>query len=506
MKLTNIYFYLLRLAFLILILIKACSAYGATLEGGSLPIPLEAYHDANIHGTWEKLLFRVQKEPFNLVATLIFFCSIVHTFMAGKFKKLSHYYEKKHHERLITMGREGSAKKEVCFKAELCHLLGEVEAIFGIWVVPLVVAIVIFFDWSSAIDYIDNKVSFLEAVFVVVVMVIAATRPIVTLAENCLSFVARLGGGTPAAWWLIILMIAPLFGSFITEPAAMTIGAMLLSKQFYDLKPSTALKYGTLGLLFTNVSVGGTLTNFAAPPVLMIASKWQWDTLFMLKNFGYKVAVGVILSSIVYYLFFRKELKTLASKSQKQARVGETKGIPIPKAVTLIHLIFLGWTVASLHYAPLVIGGFLFFIAFTHLTLQHQYELNIKGPLLVGFFLAGLVIHGGLQQWWLEPVLGGLERVALFCGATILTAFNDNAAITYLASQVPSFTGNIALQKAIVYGAVAGGGLTVIANAPNPAGQSILSRYFPEGISPMKLFLGALLPTFLMALSFMLLP
>lgn len=166
----------------------------------------------------------------------------------------------------------------------------------------------------------------------------------------------------------------------------------------------------------------------------------------------------------------------------------------------------MGWTVANLHHVPLVIGGFLFFLAFTHLTLQHQYELNIKGPLLVGFFLAGLVIHGGLQQWWLEPVLSGLDRVALFCGATILTAFNDNAAITYLASHVPSFSGNIALQKAVVYGAVTGGGLTVIANAPNPAGQSILSHYFEGGISPMKLFLGALLPTLLMALGFMLLP
>lgn len=320
MNLTSIRFYLWGLVFLMLMTIG--SVYGAALEGGSLPIPLEVYGDAGIVGVWEKLIFRVQKEPFNLVATLIFFCSIVHTFMAGKFRKLSHRYEKEHRERLKGLGRERDVKKEVCFKAELCHFLGEVEAVFGIWVIPLIIAIVIFFDWRSVIEYIDSEVSFLEAVFVVVVMVIAATRPIVNLAEKCLFFIARLGGATPAAWWLTILIIAPLLGSFITEPAAMAIGAMLLSKQFYDLGPSNTLKYGTLGLLFTNVSVGGTLTHFAAPPVLMIASKWGWDTLFMLKNFGYKIGIGVVLSCILYYLFFKKELKGLAPKSQKKKHRG----------------------------------------------------------------------------------------------------------------------------------------------------------------------------------------
>ena len=84
-----------------------------------------------------------------------------------------------------------------------------------------------------------------------------------------------------------------------------------------------------------------------------------------------------------------------------------------------------------------------------------------------------------------------------------MTAFNDNAAITYLATLVPDFTET--LKYAVVAGAVVGGGLTVIANAPNPAGQSLLQRFFPDGISPLNLFLAALLPTVIMALSFMLL-
>ena len=107
--------------------------------------------------------------------------------------------------------------------------------------------------------------------------------------------------------------------------------------------------------------------------------------------------------------------------------------------------------------------------------------------------LAGLVIHGAGQAWWIEPVLSRLTALPLFLGATLLTAFNDNAAITYLASLVPAFTP--ALQQAVVAGAVTGGGLTVIANAPNPAGQALLSRHFPDGVAPLRLLLGALLPT-----------
>jgi Na+/H+ antiporter NhaD/arsenite permease-like protein len=83
-----------------------------------------------------------------------------------------------------------------------------------------------------------------------------------------------------------------------------------------------------------------------------------------------------------------------------------------------------------------------------------------------------------------------------------LTAFNDNAAITHLASWVPEFMNNTTLQNAVVAGAVTGGGLTVIANAPNPAGAALLSKFFPNGISPLRLFLSALCPTLILAACF----
>jgi di/tricarboxylate transporter len=88
----------------------------------------------------------------------------------------------------------------------------------------------------------------------------------------------------------------------------------------------------------------------------------------------------------------------------------------------------------------------------------------------------------------------------LFLGAAILTAFNDNALITYLATLVPNMED--ALKIAVVEGAVTGGGLTVIANAPNPAGQALLNRFFGGTISPLGLLAGALIPTIIAAIAY----
>jgi hypothetical protein len=324
--------------------------------------------------------------------------------------------------------------------------------------------------------------------------------------------VASLGGGTPAAWWLTILTVAPLLGSFVTEPAAMTIAALLLARQFFDLQPSPRLKYGTLGLLFVNVSVGGTLTHFAAPPVLMVARPWGWDTPFMLANFGWRAALAVVLGNAVYFLAFRQELTSLARRppALDVERVDEdlssAPGVPlfpVPPWITVVHVLFMAWTVVNSHYPAMFLGGFLFFLGFARATALYQSRLDLRAPLLVGFFLGGLVIHGGLQAWWIAPVLSSLTETPLYFGATLLTAFNDNALITYLSTLVPDLGPR--LQTAVVAGAVTGGGLTVIANAPNPAGQALLGRFFDGSVSPLPLALGALPPTVVAIVAFRLL-
>jgi len=256
--------------------------------------------------------------------------------------------------------------------------------------------------------------------------------------------------------------------------------------------------------LFVIVSIGGTLTHFAAPPVLMVASRWNWVTAHMFVNFGWKAAAAVVASNALYYFWFRKEFARLRfdEPSPAEGERWDERKDPVPGWITLVHFLFLAWTVFTAHTPPLVIFGFLFFLAFASATEHHQNPVLLRPALLVGFFLAGLVVHGGLQAWWIAPVLGSLGENALFFGAVVLTAFNDNAAITYLASLAPSL--NDAMKYAVMAGAVTGGGLTVIANAPNPAGQSILAKYFPDGVSPVWLFLGAFIPTVIATLFFML--
>lgn len=467
-----------------------------------------------ISGIWDKISYRAEEQPFLLVASIIFVLAIIHTFFAVPITKYAHKVQHEHDAEIRRQknaeGEPATAKDMVSFKATMLHFLGEIEAIFGIWVLVLMGAMMSFYDVDAVKSYI-SRVNFTEPMFVVIIMALASTRPVLRFAENALSFFARFGKETPAAWWLSILIVAPILGSFITEPGAMTIAAMLLAKKFYKLKPSPKLAYGTLGLLFVNISVGGVLTNFAAPPVLMVAGpdKWDLSSMDMLMHYGNKAVIGILISTTIYFLFFRKELRALSGKLEDhdgdgQGDLSRDHDRPIPLWITVTHLLFMGWTVYFAHTPAIFIGGFLFFLAFRQATEHHQFDIQLRGPILVGFFLAGLVIHGGLQGWWLAPVLTSLGEIPLFVGSVVLTSFNDNAAITFLASQVDGLGAN--LKYAVLAGAVCGGGLTVIANAPNPAGQALLNRFFGDGISPGKLFMGAFIPTLIVSLVMMLYP
>jgi hypothetical protein len=469
----------------------------------TLPRALSSYPDQSGLSLYQLLRDRIHLEPFNAVATAIFALAILHTFGANQFSKRAHHVQHLHDQRARLAGKPPMPS----VWAEVLHFMGEIEVVFGLWAIVLLLAMGLYAGWETATHYFNDGVNYTEPLFVVVIMSLAATRPIIAFAEAAMKRIASLGRCRPAAWWLTILTIGPMLGSFITEPAAMTICALLLARQFYDLEPSTRLKYATLGLLFVNVSIGGTLTHFAAPPVLMVARTWGWDFAFVIGHFGWRAVVAIFVSSGAYLLFFRRELNALASKgavpdSFQPERAGD-EPMPLPPWITGVHMGFMAWTVFTAHYRALFVAGFLIFLGFAKATARYQSQIELKGPLLVGFFLAGLVIHGGLQAWWIGPVLSRLTEAPLFWTATVLTAFNDNAMITFLATLVPNLSES--LKIAVVEGAVAGGGLTVIANAPNPAGQTLLSRFFGEGISPIGLFLGALAPTIIAAMAFRLL-
>ena len=474
------------------------------------PRPLDSYPSDAVT-LFATLAERAAIEPFNLVATAIFLLAIVHTFAAANVARLAHQVQHRHDERCHARGLPAVPS----VLAETLHFFGEVEVVFGLWAIVLLVAITATEGWTTAKGYFNGTVNYTEALFVVVIMALASTRPIIGFAESALSRVARMGRSTPAAWWVSILTVGPLFGSFITEPAAMTICALLLGRHFFQYSPSRPLKYATLGLLFVNVSIGGTLTHFAAPPVLMVARPWDWDTPFMLGHFGWRAAVGIALGTLFYFFWFRGELVSLAHRARhidveqadddsvaEDLAGADASLLPVPAWMVAIHIFFMAWTVFNAHYPALFIGGFLIFLGFAQATTRYQSRIDLKAPLLVGFFLGGLVIHGGLQGWWIAPVLGSLTEGPLFLSSTLLTAFNDNALITYLATLVPDLGDR--LKVAIVEGAVTGGGLTVIANAPNPAGQALLARFFDNAIAPVSLLAGALVPTVIAGAAFFL--
>lgn len=436
---------------------------------------------------FETLKLSIEHHPFNLFALIIFALAITHTLLAHQISRYAHKLE----SRWDTDHPDQKGQASYSIWIEILHFLGEVEIIFAIWVIPLLIGISIFWDWKLAVEYI-NSLSYREPLFVIVIMVLASTKPILDFAEWCLKQVAKIFKEHLAAWWLIILSLCPVLGSFITEPGAMILAALLLKQHFYSFKPSMRLAYGTLGLLFVHVSIGGVLTNFAAPPVLMVATKWGHTNAYMFKVFGIKSIVSILISNFAYFVFFRKELTELNERKKQQKEI-KAQGRSVPLWVTFIHIALLFGVVFFEHYSMVLIGLVFLFVAFHSATYPYQSELNLKGPVLVGSFLAGLIVHGSLQGWWIEPIITRLSPTPVMIASTVLTSFNDNALITYLTSLIQNLPS--AVKYAVVSGAVAGGGLTVIANAPNPAGQFLLKEYFEDGVSPMRLFVGALMPT-----------
>jgi hypothetical protein len=414
------------------------------------------------------------------IGAILFAIALLHTFSAKSFEILARRYPRHH---------------------GLFHLLGEVEVVFGFWAFVLVVVMAFVAGPQNAIAYAETQ-QYTEPLFVFVVMVVAASRPVLEFVRRLLEALARLAPGRAevALAWLG-LSVVPLTGSLITEPAAMTIAALMLAPLVFRDPVPEWLKYGALGVLFVNVSIGGTLTSYAAPPVLMVAGTWQWDSAFMAATFGWKAALAVAINASVICALLRPHLPSRGADGASAPSVAADA--PVPLFVSAIHVAFLAAVVLLAHHPVLFLGVFLFFLGYATAYSRFQSPLILKEALLVGFFLAGLVVLGGMQQWWLQPIVSRLEPVALFFGSLALTAVTDNAALTYLGSLIDGITPQA--QYMLVAGAVAGGGLTVIANAPNPAGASLLRAGFRDAsISAIGLLLGALPPTAVAALAFFL--
>lgn len=409
----------------------------------------------------------LQPGAIEIVAVALFALAVMHTFSTRYFEHLAH-------TRTAHAG--------------LWHLLGEVETVFGFWAFVLLVFMALAHGWDASSTYLGNQ-RFVEPMFVFVIMVVAASRPIMQVASDSVSAIGRLLPAQPAvAGYFLALSLVPLLGSFITEPAAMTLAALMLRERIFATHASSRLKYATLGVLFVNVSVGGTLTNFAAPPILMVAAKWDWTTAFMLSTFGAKAALAVFVNAFVLAWLFRREL---SEHAKPPARGAQSR---VPAAFVAVNVAILAGVVFTNHHPVVFMGLFLLFLGLAEAYRHHHDRLLLREGLMVAFFLAGLIVLGGQQRWWLQDVLSRLDESTLFFGAAALTAITDNAALTYLGSLVDGVSSEY--KYSLVSGAVAGGGLTVIANAPNPAGYAILKNHFEDrSINAFGLLVAALPPT-----------
>jgi Putative Na+/H+ antiporter len=419
----------------------------------------------------------MKPEFISWIALAIFLIALAHTFSVRFFERLAHHHPK---------------------HAGVFHLLGEVEIVFGFWAMVLVLTLALNKGTKEAISYIEGQ-SYTEPLFVFVVMIVAATKPILDVVR---AGVRTLASVLPlplrVAKTFLCLALLPLLGSLITEPAAMTVAALILRDAIFDKTIGSRLKYLLVGVLFVNVSIGGVLTNYAAPPVLMVADTWNWSSAFMFSNFGWKAALAVAINAALVCAFGYRELASALP------RPPDASTPSAPMLSSLLNFSFLASIVLLTHHPVAFMGVFLLFLGVATAYPHHHNRLLIREGLLVGFFLSGLVVLGGLQTWWLQPLLTGMSDTQVFFGAVALTAVTDNAALTYLGSLVQGLSESF--KYALVAGAVAGGGLTVIANAPNPAGYALLKGGFDqEEIGPLGLLCAAAIPTLVAILAFKLL-
>ena len=182
--------------------------------------------------------------PTELGASIIFAIAVLHTFCTSYFETLA---------------------KKSPRHAGLWHLLGEVEIVFGFWAAILIIFMWLANDLATAKEY-ANKRNFTEPLFVFAIMVVAGSKPILHFATQLLYQLGKaiqlvLRTKQAPTLYFLTLSITPLLGSLITEPAAMTLAAFLLRDLVYRHKCSTPLLFGTLGVLFVNISIGGTLTT-----------------------------------------------------------------------------------------------------------------------------------------------------------------------------------------------------------------------------------------------------
>lgn len=490
-----------KLIFFVIIFGLFAVAVGALFFSPAAPHQLiinpNDYNDAHLSSIGIRLMHRVQMQPINLLFFLIFIFATIHTFIAHRFPALANKYEVGIRPYASGSHLDENTSTHRGFYAELFDFLGEVEVVFGIWCIPLFAAITFFYGWEAVLDYI-NRENYKESLFIVVVMAIASTVPCIRFAEYLFGKISNLGGGTPLAWWVSVLTVGPFLGSLIKESVVMTVSAVILGKHFFSYRPPIRLAYATLALLFVNISMAGTLTNFGSTSVSMVAKPWGWDSRFMLMTFGWKALLGILIGNSLYFFYFRSDFKNmLAFKNLQNEPEAKTQ---VPLWISVVHVAFLAWLILNSENSLIALGSFVLFLGFYQATAAHQSYLSLRTPIMVGFFIASLIVHGGLQAWWIEPIVESLNESSAMLTTMFISAFANNTTINYLMTHIPKISDS--MKVALFTGTLLGGGLTIMANGPNIVGYSLLSKYFSGQLKFGTLFVMALIPTLILFVVF----
>lgn len=424
------------------------------------------YNDSHIVSIFDELKYRVEVQPLNLLFLFLFICAILHTLFAHCFFN--------------------NTKEKTPFFAEL-------EIIFGLWCIPLILAICYTYGTAAAMRYLHDQ-NYNEALLMVVAMSVASTYPIIHLAERILKTSAKFTYESPITWWWLIMSLGPLIGSLIKETVAMTISALLLNKYFFTANPSKKLSYGTFALLMLNVSIGGSLTNFGTSAITIAAKPWGWSTPFMFKTFGIRALIAILICNTLYFLFFRKEFFNL----KKIPPTGPEKEVPF--YITLLHVLMLVWITLNKDNIVVVLGSFVLFLGFYQSTSKYQSVMDLKEPLLVGFFIASVIVLGGTQIWWVEPLLSRFNEIASMKLTIFLSAFTHNTTVSYMLTKIPNLTDH--LKYALFSGMMIGGGLTLIGNGANLVAYALFKKHFKYNVNLGTLFLYGLVPAIITTLIF----
>lgn len=430
--------------------------------------------------------------PLQIGALACFILSIVHIFMIPVFARLYRNYQNKR----IAFPEDW---KRFLWLGEWYRLMSTIELVFLLWSVPLFFWFLYTEGYKGTMAYLNTR-NYTFSMFIIVMWLLLGSKPISYAVEHAFAKIANIGRQSPKSWWLTVMFVAPLSTIFLRETGAIIIATTLLAKYFYDLSPSTRFSYATMGLLFSNVSIGGLLTTSSSRSLSMILRTLRWDNYEVMTHFGWKALLAICLSTTVYYYLFRREFHHFPRKIEHIINAGRK----IPIWIICVH-IAMAFAAMRFRSAPVLMGGVCIFYVFFHrLTVFYQNKIDFWKVCCLGVFFIGMSFVGGLQEWWILKLVKNSSDFGYMWAAYILSIFLDNVLVNLMMHDLPVVTD--CYLYLVVAGCMSAGGLTLIANTPNIVSFATLRPFFQKpSFSFWKLFLASLFPSVLALMLFWLL-